>query len=30
MILDFAKKYERKYYFENAQWIKNYNVTYDG
>ncbi|HZK61112.1 MAG TPA: hypothetical protein VFC41_03495 [Anaerovoracaceae bacterium] len=28
MALDFTQKYDRKYYLENALWIKDYDVTY--
>jgi hypothetical protein len=26
--IDFTKKYDRKYYIEDAKWIQNYDVKY--
>lgn len=28
MTMNFSQKYDRKYYFENVKWIRNYNVVY--
>lgn len=28
MTIDFTKKYDRKYYYENVLWIQNYDVRY--